>query len=55
MNFLSKKKTTSIELVEQVDSVERELPSTSFYQVMPDSSKKSKNISTLKSKRCPKT
>ena len=55
MNYHSKKKITSTESVELVDLVERELPSTSFFQMMPSSSEKFKIITTLKSKKCHKT
>merc|ERR1711937_1098277 len=54
-SFHSKRRTTSTELVELVDLVERVLPSTSSFLTTPSSSERSKIITTLRSKKCHKT
>jgi hypothetical protein len=54
MNFHKRRKTTFIELVELVVSVERVLPSTLSYQMMPSSLEKSRIITILKLKKCHK-
>jgi len=53
-SFLSRRKTTSIESVELVDSEERVSPLTSSHQTTLDSSERSRIIITLKSKKCPR-
>jgi len=54
-NFLTRRKTISIELVELVDSVEKVLLLTSSFQTTPSSLERFKIITTLKLKRCHKT
>jgi len=54
-NFLSRRKTTFIELVEPVDSEERVSLLTLSHQTMLDSSEKSRIITTQKSKKCLRT
>ena len=55
MNYHTKRRTTFTEFVELVDSVEKVPLSTSFFQMMPSSSEKSKITTTLKLRRCHKT
>jgi hypothetical protein len=50
----TKRRTTFIELVEPVDSVERVLPSTSSFLTMPNSSERSRIITTPRLKKCHK-
>jgi hypothetical protein len=49
-----KRKITSIELVEPVDSVERVLPLTSSFLTTPNSSERSRIITTPRLKKCHK-
>jgi len=54
-SFLSRRKTISIESVEPVGSAERVLQLTLSHQMMLGSLERSRIITTLKSKKCPKT
>merc|ERR1711871_1052903 len=54
-NYHSKRRTTSTESVEPVDSVGRVLQSTSSFLTTPSSSERSRIITTPRSKRCHKT
>jgi len=54
MSFHKEKRTTFIELVEPVVSEEKVLQSTLSYQTMLHSSERSRIITILRLKRCPK-
>jgi hypothetical protein len=53
-SYLTERRTTSIELVELVDLVEKVQLLTSFFQMMLNSLEKFKTITTLRLKKCHK-
>jgi iron-sulfur cluster repair protein YtfE (RIC family) len=53
-SYHTEKRTTFIELVELVDSVEKVLQSTSFFQMTLNSLEKFKTITTPRLKKCHK-